>query len=113
VILHARAGQLHPDPPVAAVAVEWASRLLAEPPWRRLLRAGGWAAVAYAALGIPFLLVWLLGAQLSIERGYGWAIRMTWTLGCFAYLLGPRRWAAARAVLRLQSRPPSQVDAPA
>jgi hypothetical protein len=113
VILHARAGQPYPDPPVAGVAVEWASRLLGEPLWRRLLRAGWGAAIAYAALGVPFLLIWLLGAQLSIERGYAWAGRMIWTLGCFAYLLGPRRWAAARAVLRLHSRPPSQVDAPA
>ncbi len=113
VIMHARAGQPYPDPPVAAIAVEWASRLLGEPLWRRLLRASWWAAVTYVTLGVPFLLIWLLGAQLSIERGYGWAGRMTWTLGCFAYLLGPRRWAAARAVLRLHSRPPSQVDAPA
>ena len=89
----------YPDPPVAAIAVEWASRLLGKPLWRRLLRASWWAAVAYAALGVPLLVIWLLGAQLSIERGYGWAMRMTWTLGCFAYLLGPRRWAAARARL--------------
>jgi hypothetical protein len=113
VIQHAREGQPYPDPLVAAMAVEWASALLSEPLWRRQLRAAWWAVVAYAALGVPLLLLWLVGGELSIDRGYGWVIRMAWTLGCFVYLLGPRHWTSARAVLEVHSQPSRQVDAPA
>lgn len=69
-------GQVHPDPEVAAVALEWARWRARLSPWRQLGFAIATLLAVYAAMGLLFLLLTLIpGSETShTDTGlWGWA----------------------------------------
>jgi hypothetical protein len=67
-------GHLHPDPEIAAVAVEWARWRARLSPWRQLGFAILTLLVVYAAIGLLFLLLVLIpGSETSHDGSlWGW-----------------------------------------